>query len=129
ASRAPIVDALSNKAVPGASLHTPSWYVALAPISNLFDGLTLLSLSQIFSALGFVCVVAIAFRVRSAIVRSSNPLRAYRARDHFRFAANVGGAIIAVCGVALLIPRPMADLRVHDRDLVTIDFHSHTSAS
>jgi predicted metal-dependent phosphoesterase TrpH len=129
ASRAPIVDALSNRRIPGASLQIPSWYAVLAPISNLFDGLTLLSLPQVFSALGFACVVAIAFRIRSTIARSSKQLRAYRARDHFRFAANVAGAIIAVCGVALLIPRPMAGLRVNDRDLVAIDFHSHTSAS
>ena len=128
-SRAPIIDALSSRASPGAALWIPAWYAVLAPISNLFDGLTLLSLPQIFSALGFVCVIAIAFRVRSTIARSSSPLRAYRARDHFRFAVNVAGAIIAVCGVALLIPRPMAGLRVSDRDLVTIDFHSHTSAS
>jgi predicted metal-dependent phosphoesterase TrpH len=129
ASRAPIVDAMSNRSIPGAALQIPSSYAVIAPLSNLFDGLTLLSLPQVFSALGLVCIVAIAFRIRSTIARSSNPLRAYRARDHFRFAANIAGAIIAVSGVALLIPRPMAGLRVSDPDLVTVDFHSHTSAS
>jgi predicted metal-dependent phosphoesterase TrpH len=128
-SRAPIVDALTSSRVPGASLQIPTWYAVLAPISNLFDGLTLLSLPQIFSALGFLCFIAGAFRVRSTTARSRNQLRAHRVRDHFRFAANVAGTIIAICGVALLIPRPMASLRVNDRDLVTIDFHSHTSAS
>lgn len=128
-SRSPLIDVLSSREIPGASLQILPWYVVLAPISDLFDGLTLLSLPQIFSALGFVCVIAIAFRIRATIARSSGELRPFRPRDHLRFAANVVGAITAVCGIAVLIPRPMAGLRVNDRDLVTIDFHSHTSAS
>ncbi|MDQ6716817.1 MAG: hypothetical protein M3Z17_00565, partial [Gemmatimonadota bacterium] len=129
ASRAPIVDALSTGPIAGAALRSPVKYVAVAPLSNVFDALTLLSLPQLFATLAFVSLVAVALRFRWTSARAANNLAPCRRRDHLRFAACVGGGIIAVCGIALLMPRPMAFLRVSDPDLVTIDFHSHTSAS
>lgn len=128
-SRAPIVDALSSASVPGAELRYPLLYIALAPLSNLFDALTFLSPPQLFSTLAFVSLIAIAIRIRAAMTRTDRNLARFRRRDHFRFAASIAGGIIALCGLAVLMLRPMASLRVKDPDLLTIDFHSHTSAS
>ncbi len=128
-ARNPIVDAVSGRSSSGFSLHTPFWYSALAPLSNVFDGLTLLSLPQVFSAFGFVCLIAIVLRFRAIGLRRRNDIPAFRARDHIRFAANVFGGIIAAAGLALLAPRPMAEFRMNNPDFVSVDFHSHTSAS
>jgi hypothetical protein len=127
-ARSPIFDAVTLTQVPGISLRHSPWYSAVAPLSNIFDGLTLLSLPQVFSAFGFVCVIAAVLRARSTSLRKSSALPPYRGRDHLRFGANVIGAIIAVSGLALLMPRPTSALRTTGDEL-TIDFHSHTSAS
>ncbi len=127
--RSPIVNALSGSDVTTVRLHTSHYYSAIAPLSNVFDGMTLLSLPQVFSALGFVCAVAVTLRARKMIDGERKGLPGISAKVHLRFALNLFGAIVAFAGLALLVPRPMADLRVNDPDVVAIDFHSHTSAS
>lgn len=128
-ARPPIIDAVTRGEVAGVSFHRPASYAIIAPVSDIFDGLTLLSLPQVFATFGFVCVVAAALRARSAISRRKRSLPLFRIRDHLRFAANIAGAIIAVSGLALVMPRPMSAIHAADRDLITVDFHSHTSAS
>lgn len=128
-ARSPIIDALTRSDVPGTRLGRSAWYVVIAPLSNVFDALTLLSLPQLFSAFAFVGIVALALRIRATRSRKRRLLPRFRVRDHLRFALNVAGGIVAISGLALLMPRPMARLRMGDPDLVAIDFHSHTSAS
>lgn len=128
-ARSPVVDVLTKSDVAGIRLGASAWYTVLAPLSNVFDALTLLSLPQVFSTFAFIGVVALALRIRATRSRETRLLPRFRVRDHLRFAATVFGAIIAITGLALLMPRPMARLRIGDKDLVAIDFHSHTSAS
>lgn len=128
-SRPPIIDSVTSRPVLSAHLGASLAYSALAPISNLFDALTLLSIPQLLATLAFVALIVLAVRIRSVSRRSTSNLTPYRRRDHVRFAAATTGAIIAICGLALLMLRPMANLRLSDPDLIAIDFHSHTSAS
>jgi hypothetical protein len=128
-ARSPIVDAVTGKSVSGISFHYPAAYALFAPVSDVFDALTLLSLPQVFSTFGFVCVAAAALRFLSVVSRRRRSAPAYRVRDHLRLGANVAGAIVGVAGLALVMARPMSAIAAGDRDLVTIDFHSHTSAS
>jgi hypothetical protein len=39
------------------------------------------------------------------------------------------GGAVAVAGIMLIMSRPMASLELTDRDLLAVDFHSHTEAS
>ena len=47
----------------------------------------------------------------------------------FLFAALALVALLAWYAAAALVPRPMAAIRLHDPDLVAVDFHSHTNYS
>ena len=127
--RPPIVNALTHGALSGVHLETPVWYRILAPVSDVFDALTLLSIPQVISVFVFVLAVAAAARIVSTISRSRSGQRPVHPAAHLRFAANVVGAFVAVAGLALLTIRPMAAVKVDDPNLVAVDFHSHTSAS
>jgi len=129
AARSPIVDAVSLANPVGASLSKPLWYSALAPLSDLLDGLTLLSLPQILCAFGFGCALAAVYRRRVSIRRMAQGLPPLPGGAHLRFATTVFGAIVAISGLGLVTPRPMAALHLRDPDLLAVDFHSHTSAS
>lgn len=128
-ARAPLVDSLTGNPASGVRLDSSLWYRIFAPISNLFDALTLLSVPQIVSTFAFVLVVAAIIRIVSSRSRSLSGRPAFSAISHLRFFANVLGALLAISGIALLSARPMASISVEDPDVVAVDFHSHTSAS
>lgn len=121
----PVMDVAHPDAGLSASLRTPLAYDLIAPASNVLDALTLLSPAQYWATFGLCAAIFIALwsyrRIRSRV-----PFETARfARAALGF---VGGAI-AVVGVMLVPSRPMASLTLGDRDLIAIDFHSHTDAS
>jgi hypothetical protein len=102
-------------------LMRPLAYVALAPVSDVLDMLTLLSSRQdIALALGVIVLFA-AWRVARA--------RSKPARSHVIAGATLLGVLVLLFAAAALLPRPMAALVANNVNLVRIDFHSHTSAS
>jgi hypothetical protein len=121
----PLVDVATTAPPLFANLRTPALYDLLAPISNVLDALTLLSPAQ-YSATFAIC--ALCFLVTTSVIqlRISGRLSAARAA---RSAAGFLGATIGVAGVMLIATRPMASLELNDRDLIAVDFHSHTEAS
>jgi hypothetical protein len=119
----PVLDATTRAGATGATLARSTAYTVLSPVCELLDALTVLSLQQ--HAALFVSLVALIVVWRTL-----------RARRHTTSATHetvVGivslAALVAVYAVGILVPRPMAALRVHDRDAVVIDFHSHTNHS
>jgi hypothetical protein len=121
----PVMDVAHPDAGLSASLRTPLAYDLIAPASNVLDALTLLSPAQYWATFGLCAAIFIALwsyrRIRSRV-----PFETARfARAALGF---VSGAI-AVVGVMLVPSRPMASLTLGDRDLIAIDFHSHTDAS
>lgn len=124
-SLSPLVDiAHPGTAVP-AMLSTSLWYALLAPVSNTLDALTLLTPSQYWATFALCTIVFLA----------ATSLNIWNGPRRFRFAAVarsilvfVGGTV-AIVGVMLVAPRPMASLSLADPDLIAVDFHSHTSAS
>lgn len=115
-------DAATLAAVPEAHLARPAGYVALAPLSNVLDTLTLLSARQHAAVVLGLLALWAAWRVT----------RARRSRDwrsHVASFATVLAVIVTAYVAAVLLPRPMAYLVSHDPDILRIDFHSHTAAS
>jgi hypothetical protein len=108
-----------------AVLRTPFAYDAIAPLSNTLDALTLLTPSQ-YAATAGLC--ALVFLAASWSGRSRTHFRA-RLQDLARSALLFTAASVAVIGLMLIAPRPVASLELGDHDLVVVDFHSHTSAS
>jgi hypothetical protein len=126
----PVRDAVAGGALPGAALRRSPAYVVLAPLSNVLDLLTLLSLRQHIAVLvTLLLLFAIWWWWRGRIMP---PTVTTRARRIARVAARVGVPVVAVVGLyaaGLMLPRPMAALDLDLADVIVVDFHSHTRYS
>jgi hypothetical protein len=125
----PIRDAATLGQVTEAALRRPAGYLLLAPLSNMLDVLTLLSVRQ-HIALLITCGAAYAvwwwWRGRILPATVSTP-----ARRAVRIASRLGVALLALLALYVggaVLPRPMAALEVGP-DIVAIDFHAHTKYS
>lgn len=122
----PLRDVVTLAEVPGAALHRPAGYLAVAPVSNGLDTLALLTVHQHFALFATVGVVYLAWRVLRGR-RRTTVLR--------RFGVEIGSFALLMLGLLVvysaltLVPRPMSALRLDDPDLAAVDFHAHTSAS
>lgn len=115
----PIVDAATG-AVPGdATLSRPALYVALAPVSNLLDALTFLTLERAQVLLGTWTIALAVWGVLSG--------RTWRRRLVRIVLAPV--VVLALAAAAVALPRPVPALESGDDDATIIDFHAHTQAS
>jgi hypothetical protein len=114
----PLVDAVTGSAPGGAEFLRPFLYVALAPVSDLLDALTFLSLERAFVFAGFW---AVALGVWAAWRKVSWWRRALRA---------VGGVMVIVllAVAAALAPRPVPFVRAAG-SVTILDYHAHTAAS
>jgi predicted metal-dependent phosphoesterase TrpH len=125
----PIRDAVTLDQVAEAAFRRPAGYVLLAPLSNVLDLLTLLSVRQHIAVLLTLLVgYAVWWWRRGRIVPPTVTTPARRAA---RIAARLGLALLGLFVVYLsgvLLPRPMAALEVGP-DIVAIDFHAHTRYS
>jgi hypothetical protein len=121
----PLVDVANPASAPAATLRTPFLYDLVAPASNVLDAITILSPAQYWATF-IVCAIC---------VLAATLARQRRALGHFcpfrtaRCASGILGGTVAVLGIMLIGPRPMASLALHDSDLISVDFHSHTEAS
>lgn len=120
----PIRDAATGGAVVEAVLERPVGYVVIAPVSNVFDTLTLISARQHIALLVGVIALFIAWRIRKGRAGAPHP-----PRSHLLAVAALLLAILAVYAAGALIPRPMAALATNTPNIITVDFHSHTDAS
>lgn len=124
---APLRDAATGAAA-DAHLRLSPAFLALAPLNNTLDALSLLSVRE-HAVVWFVLgAVYIAWRVRRRLTRQVSPRGWMR---EFRVLGIALACLIAVYATGALVSRPMAALALptRDSDLVTIDFHSHTNAS
>lgn len=114
-----LVDAVTGAVAGDAELVRPASYVALAPVSNVLDGLTFLSLER---AQALLVVWAVALLLWGAL-RSGTLLR--------RMARAIAGPLLlaAACAAAIALPRPVPRLVAADSALSVIDYHAHTDAS
>jgi hypothetical protein len=124
-SLSPLVDLTRSGSAVTASLRTSLAYDIIAPVSNILDALTLLAPVQ-FGATFALCLVTFFgfWTYHSARSRAG-----FVATSLARAALVFIGGTIAIVGVMIVAIRPMASLGLSDRDLITVDFHSHTDAS
>ena len=123
-SRSSLRDAVTGSSPAEGKLTLPPLYVMLSPLSRVLDTLGLLSTGQ-HVALG-TTIIGLAILV--ATVRNRRPPRRRIARALISGAIALAAlAILYACVAAL--PRPMAALAVSDRNVIRVDFHSHTNAS
>ncbi|HSG08402.1 MAG TPA: hypothetical protein VLA36_08590 [Longimicrobiales bacterium] len=126
--RVRVVSAVTGDPIPGVSLELPLAYLLLTPITSTMDYVTLLTPRQ---HLLFVLLVLTLFTTWTVLRAADRPPGRRWA------AAGAAAAKLLLCFLGLLCfytygalgPRPMARLTVEDRDVVVIDFHSHTASS
>lgn len=121
----PLVDAAHPDAAVFATLRKPVGYYIVAPASNILDALTLLSPVQYWTTFASSALLFLILRVWE----HGSSRREFTIGKAIRALAGFTGGAVALIGIALVAWRPMAALEVADRDLIAVDFHSHTSAS
>ena len=141
---APLRDAATGAAtgaVAGARLQLTPAFVMLAPFNNTLDALSLLSVRE-HAAVWLVLIVAYAaWRATALRAQRCTPRCAPRSSNagtpgtgalhEVRLLVIALAWLAVVYAAGALVSRPMAaiELPAGDSDMVTIDFHSHTSAS
>lgn len=109
-----------------ASLDVGLGYVALAPVLNIWDTLSVLTLGQHYAVLATLIVVFVLWR----LARNRRRLGWLR-----RTAVELGVSVLALVGLLAFYgygavgPRPMAALTVTAPDVLVLDVHSHTDHS
>lgn len=116
----PIFDSVTQGDVVDAFVERPIGYVAMAPVSNVLDTLTLISAEQHFAILIGAVLLFVAWRF---LKRGVGPKR------HAIASAVFLAAYVVTYAAMALMPRPMMALRSNNDGILKIDFHSHTSAS
>jgi hypothetical protein len=120
----PITSSTGGAPPDGVWLHLSPAYVALSPFVRALDSLSILSTAQSIAV--FVAVAAI---VLAYVFLTQRPGR-MRVWKRAALSMVVLLLILAVVEAAVVfLPRPMAELRVADQDVVRVDFHSHTGSS
>ena len=115
----PLVDAVSGAPPPDADLVRPGLYTVLAPISNVLDALTFLTVDR---AKVFLLTWMFALALWGGLGRGSIRRRI--------LTALLGSLAVPVLGAAaVLLPRPVPRLVTADSTLAVIDYHAHTAVS
>ena len=124
----PIRDAVTLGHVNEASLGLPTGYRLLAPLSNVLDTLTLMSVRQ---HIAFVATVIVVYLLWWWFYGRRGLDKALPARRALRELARIGVGLVvllALYGAVAVLPRPMARLDART-DVMAIDFHAHTRYS
>jgi len=114
---------------PGSTLYMPAAYTLFSPICEVYDALTLLTLSQHAALLAWLLAAFAVFRIVRRRRRRLANVRQRAAHTEALLVIAFVLSFAAVYVVGALVPRPMAALALTDRDELAVDVHSHTSAS
>ena len=115
----PLVDAVSGGPPADVELVRPTLYTLLAPVSNVLDALTFLSVER---AEAFLITWVAALALWGVLQPGSLRRRLV--------AAVLAPLTVILLGVAaVLLPRPVPRLVAADSTLTVIDYHAHTAQS
>ncbi len=115
----PLVDAVSGGPPAEVELVRPTLYTLLAPVSNVLDALTFLSVER---AEAFLITWVAALALWGLLQRGSLRRRVV--------AAVLAPLAVVLLGVAaVLLPRPVPQLVAADSTLTVIDYHAHSAQS
>jgi len=115
----PLVDAVTGAPPADVDLVRPTLYTLLAPVSNVLDALTFLSLDRVKA---FLITWVAALALWGLLRRGS-------LRRRLVVAVLAPLAVILLGVAAVLLPRPVPRLVAADSTLTVIDYHAHTALS
>lgn len=119
----PLVDLETRASAAGAHLALGPGFIALAPICDVMDALTLLSVSQVVALLVSLAALYLVWRQLRARRAPSSLIR------ELQLALIALAGLLAFLVICVVAPRPMARLTLDDADALAIDVHSHTRFS
>jgi hypothetical protein len=129
---APLTDPLGGKLPPGVHLGFPATNLIFAPLFDLWDGVSMLSMSRLTGFATGLLVLYVVWRVIQAARRKRVDPDAGPPIGLIRETASLFLALAGLAGfvaAGLLWHRPMVSLRGAPDGVMVVDFHSHTSAS
>jgi hypothetical protein len=128
----PIRDAASLGPVAEAHVDLSAGYIAIAPLSDVLDTLTLLGARQHIAVLISLIVVYAITRILRRRWQGviEPPLPRASALRESGYAALFLAVIVMLYALAVLLPRPMAAIAAERSDAILVaDFHAHTRYS
>ena len=127
----PVLEMVGPGGVTSARLVLPAAYVALAPLCDVYDALSLLTARQHLAVFAWLAALIAGRRIaRYVAARRTSGVKVERgAAVEARALGLATAAVVAFYACGALVARPMAALRLADRDELALDVHSHTAAS
>ena len=127
----PLADPLGGELPAGVRLHFPLFNLLLAPLFDLWDGVSMLSMSRLTGFIAGLFVLYLVWRFAAAWRRKRDP-DAGPPIGLVREGAALFVSVLLFAGFVaggMLWHRPMAALTGVPPSMMSVDFHSHTSAS
>lgn len=122
----PLRDAALMDPVSGFHLQAPLSFLLLAPLFNVLDLLTSLSTTQHAAMILLPLLVVLIYTVATGLSHSSPLQLLWIVTKRLVITFIV---ILVFYAMAMFMPRPMIGLAAEDKDIVLVDFHSHTDYS
>jgi hypothetical protein len=120
----PLSDPLGAPLPPGLHLSLPPLYLLAAPLFDLWDGVSMLSMRRLTAFLIGLLLLFVLWRVLGALIR-----RGTRVGRELLLLVTGFAALAAFIAGGLLWHRPMAALAGTSADQAIVDFHTHTNRS
>ena len=120
----PIRNAVDFSPVADARLERSVGYTILGPVSAMFDAMTLFTVEQIYGFTLWAIILYTAWRITLRVLGN----RVGWKRETL-YALGSFAALVAIYGLAVIMPRPMAKLVKARPDIISVDFHAHTEHS
>ncbi len=123
---APVRDIINGNFVEGLTVHYPVIYTLFAPVFQIADRVTILSIRQLLIFMIYINVVWVVWRA-IALFSKGVKIRAVFA-EIVRF-IGINAFVLLCIFLFILVPRPLLTVEVSDPEVMVLDFHTHTNRS
>jgi hypothetical protein len=123
---ASVRDIIHGSFVEGITLKYPAIYTFFAPVFQLADRITMLSIKQMLILLIYINALWVVFRAAALFGKAAT----YRdiPAEVVRF-IGINAFVLLCVSLSIFVPRPLPTLVKKDPDVIVLDFHTHTEHS
>jgi hypothetical protein len=123
---ASVRDIIHGSFVEGITVKYPAIYTFFAPVFQLGDRISILSVKQMFILFIYINTLWVVFRGAALFGKSAT----YRdiPAEIVRF-IGINAFVLLCLSLFIFVPRPLPTLVTKDPDIIVLDFHTHTEHS